>query len=148
MWFSPLQFTRRSVVFGRSLGSVQKLCNVLYCIDPHCAWLEAVKLSDAPDTHGPPFSPCSELPRWLTRQVHVILQHHSLRRSHRLAQQFLSICELRVASMILIACYPSYVHRNLYMPLRDMSSAVAYTAYSSGPRCGTTLAFTHRFPSI
>ena len=35
-WFSPANFMRRLVVLGCSVGSVQKLCCVLNCVDSHC----------------------------------------------------------------------------------------------------------------
>ena len=34
-WFSPTQFMRRPVACGCFLGSVQRLCCVLNCMDPH-----------------------------------------------------------------------------------------------------------------
>ena len=69
-WFSRTLLMCCSVVFRRFLGSAHKLCSVLNCIDPHCVGQRQFSLGDAPDTHGPPFSPCSGPPRSLARSCH------------------------------------------------------------------------------
>ena len=93
----PTQFLRRLVVFSCSWCKVQKVCCVLY--RPSLCKSEEVSLGDALDTHGPTFSPCSEPPRSLARQLHfaAIPQRHSFRTPNCVCHFF----ELHAASMIL-----------------------------------------------
>ena len=107
-------------------------------------------LGEAPDMHGPMFSECSELPRSLAQPPHVVeIPHccHSLRRfiastAPTVSRNFRTTC----CYSALITGSPSDLQKNLHIPLCPKSSAVAFTAYSSGPLRGRTFVATKRSP--
>ena len=61
----------------------------------------AVSLGDAPDTHGPRFSPCSERPRSLVDRCMLLrFRNATFSEDHTIWLSCFSHCELCVASMI------------------------------------------------